>query len=307
MRYRPSPLSLLALGLLLVASSTSAAKVKVTATLPSLAALAQDVGGPHVEVEVLASPHQDPHYVDPRPSYVLHLAKADLLVVNGLELEAAWLAPLLVQSRNPKIQLGNAGYLDASLVVARQQVPQGGIDRSQGDIHPGGNPHFLFDPRQAERIAQELGRRLALIDPAHGAEFEQRASDLIVKLHDFADAQRARFAALPAARRKVVSYHSSLVYLYDWLGLVEIATIEPKPGIPPTPAHVAHVLKTMKANGTRLIVQEEYYPKSTSSTLAQLAGGAIVLLDGGAHHREGQSYLDHTQKNVEALYAALSR
>ncbi len=290
-----------------LASPPVDAKVKVAATLPSLAAIAAEVGGDHVEVESLSSAQQDPHYVDPRPSIVIKLARADLLVVNGLELERSWLAPVLLQSRNGRIAVGSAGYFDASLVVKRLGVPQGAVDRSMGDVHPGGNPHFLFDPRQGARVADALGKKLAEIDAEHAADYAKNAAALAASLRAYADEERQRFAALPASRRKVVSYHESLAYLYDWLALERVATLEPRPGIPPDPGHVAKVLKRMKAEGAAVIVQEEFYPASTSSTLSRLAGGRVVKLFGGARFDDDQTYLAHLKQNAEALHDALSR
>lgn len=300
-----SVLALFAFGALF--TSPAAAKVKVAATLPSLAAIAAEVGGAHVEVEALSSPHQDPHYVDPRPSIVVKLARADLLVVNGLELEQAWLGPVLLQSRNSRIAPGGPGYLDASVVVDRKDVPHGHVDRSMGDIHPGGNPHFLFDPRQGARVAEAIGHKLAHVDGRHAAEYTKSAAALAARLRAYADEEEQRFARLPKEKRKVVSYHDSLVYLYGWLGLEPVATIEPRPGIPPDPGHVAKVMKTMKAEGAVVVVQEEFYPSSTSSTLARLTGGQLVTLDGGARFEKQQLYLDHVKHNAKELYEALSR
>jgi len=238
---------------------------------------------------------------------VLVLARADLLLLNGLQLEQSWLAPLLTQSRNPRIQVGAAGYLDASTTVQRIEVPAGAIDRAMGDVHPGGNPHFLFDARQAARVARALGDRLAALDAEHAAGYRARATAFAARLETLAAQQAARFGALPAAKRQVVSYHRSLSYLYDWLGLTEVITVEPKPGVPPDPAHVARVLKTMKAEQLRVIVQEAFYPQRTSTTLAKLAGGTVVVLPGGADAKKGQSYEAHLHEITEALYAAISR
>jgi zinc/manganese transport system substrate-binding protein len=289
------------------AAPAAHAKVKVAATLPSLAALAKHVAGDLADVAALSSPQQDPHYVDARPSLIVTLSRADLLVVNGLQLERAWLQPILVQSRNPNIQLGSAGYLDASTVVTKLQVPQGQVDRAMGDLHPGGNPHFLFDARAAARITRAIGDRLAAVDATNAATYRKNADAYAKKLEAFAAEQAARFRALPDDKRRLVSYHRSLTYLYDWLGLTEVLTVEPKPGVPPDPAHVARVLKTMKAEHLRVIAQERFYPTNTSSTLAKLTAGQVVLLPGGADFDKGQSFDAHLAEVTEALYAALSR
>lgn len=294
---------LLSLLLLCLFGATPAlAEVSVVATLPDLGALARAVGGDRVQVTVLASPAEDPHYVDPRPSFILALNKADLLLLNGMQLEAGWLAPLLVQARNGRIQAGAPGYLDASTVVQPIEVPAT-VDRAQGDIHPGGNPHFLFDPRAAQPIARLIGQRLAAVDPPNAALYQARAEAVATELKGLAEAQRARFAALPVEKRRVVAYHRSLGYLVQWLGLTQVQTVEPKPGIPPNPAHTAQVLQTMKATGARVILQESYYPARVSKTLARLVKGEVLQLAGGTP--KGGRYVDRIKALTDAIHAAL--
>jgi len=292
---------------MIVSNVALAAPVKVVATLPSLAALAAEVGGPLVQVQALSSPRQDPHYVDARPSLVLLLNRADVLVMNGIELEAGWLPPLLLQARNPKIAPGSLGLFDASRFVHLQQVPQGPVSRREGDIHPGGNPHFLLDPRAAASIAEGLARRLAEVDAIHAETYRNSASELAKRLRSLAQEEAARFSRLPAPQRRVCVYHASLVYLLDWLSLEQVATLEPRPGIAPDPQHVAAVLQTMRATGTRVLAQEEFYPQSTSKTLVQLAKARLAVLPGGARFGEGQRYGDHARALAAALYAAVTQ
>jgi zinc/manganese transport system substrate-binding protein len=298
-------LALLVLCGLMLPALPAQAKVKVTATLPDLAAIAMAVGGDEVEVTSLASPKIDPHYVDPRPSLVIQLARADLLILNGLELEASWLDPLLTQSRNARIQSGAPGYLDASTLVELMQVPGRRIDRSMGDLHPGGNPHFTFDPRRGASIAVGVGERLAAIDPSKAETYRTRANAYAGKLLALASEQAARFRALPDDKRRVVAYHRSLAYLEDWLGLEEVITVEPKPGIPPDPGHVARVLKTMKAKSVNVIVQESYYPANTSRTLAKLTKGHLVVLDGGTELAKGDTYEARVRRLADSLFGAI--
>ena len=305
--FRPSAL-LFALGLTLTATAPAAARVQVVATLPDLAALAGEVGGDLVTVTAMVRPTEDPHYVDPKPSLLLPLSRADVLVINGLELEVGWLPPLLVNARNGRIQPGGAGYLDASTVVATKlQIPAGRIDRAQGDIHPGGNPHFTHDPRRAAEVALGLAARFAQVDPEHAKTYLERGQRVATGLRQLAAAQTARFAALPAAKRRVVVYHDSWVYLVDWLGLDQVATVEEKPGVKPSPGHVARVLSAMKQQQARLILQEEYYPRHTSETLSKLAAGELTVLRGGAHIERGETYTQHTLETADLLYEALSK
>ncbi len=295
----------LALALLALAAALPArAELHVVTTLPDLAALAREVGGDRVTVTALVPPEADAHYLDPRPSLLVPLSKADLLVLAGLELESGWLPPLLVSSRNAGIQPGGKGYLDASTVVHRLGVPTS-VDRAQGDIHPGGNPHFTFDPRAARPIVAALAERMAALDPAHAAAYRHSAKHLDLRLAKFAAEQRARFDALPADKRQLIPYHASLIYLTDWLGLTEVTTVEPRPGVAPTPAHVAHVLETIKSRGVGVIAQESYYPKKTSQTLARLSGAELVVLPAGTPADE--DYLTHLRGIADALYAALAR
>lgn len=299
---------LLCLTLISLLVSTSAfAKVKIVASTPDLAAIAQAVGGSEVEVTALASATQDPHYVDARPNLLVPLSRAQMLVVNGLELEVGWLPALLANARNRAIQRNAPGYVDASTFIHVQGVPAPGTDRSSGDVHPGGNPHFTYDPRQGIRVANGIRDALIRIEPAKADLWRSNAATFTGELDRFAQAQRRRFSALPAAKRNIVSYHSSLIYLLDWLTLREAATVEPLPGIDPTPRHTASVLQTMKAQNIRVVLQEEFYPRATSNTLASMTDGEVVILPGATRFDRGQTYLAHMQELADAIFAALQR
>lgn len=296
----------LALCTMLLPISASAGDLKIVATTPDLAALALAIGDTHVEVTALASATEDPHYVDPRPSHVLKLNKADLLVVNGLELEVGWLPGLVVQARNKNIQQGAQGYFDASTVVELLQVPTIAIDRAQGDIHPGGNPHYTHDPRRARDIVKALAKRLAKLDPAHEDDYAANARNLVKQLEELADDYQKKFAKLSSTQRQVVTYHASTIYISDWLGLDEVMQVEPKPGIAPNPKHVAAVLKTMRTREVRLIFQESYYPKKASKKLAQLAKGELVVIAGATRIDKGETYIERVQKMADAILKAAS-
>lgn len=298
-------IGVLALGLWLAIPAWAEAKLKVVATIPSLAAIAKEVGGSDVEVTCLSLPTQDPHFVDARPHLVLALNKADLLVSNGLELEAGWLPVLVNGSRNSKIQTGGRGFLDASTLVHLKQIPRGKVDRSMGDIHPGGNPHYLTDPRNGGKVAVGLAQRLGQLDPAHAADFKQRANTLLQKAQALADQEAARFGQLPAIERHVVTYHQSWIYVIDWLGLIEIGTIEPKPGIAPHPAHVANLLKRMQESHTDAIIQEAYYSPKVGKILAEKSRSQLVVLPGGPQFDKGETYLGYIQQLTNQLYGGL--
>lgn len=288
-------------GVLALWVCTAEAKTKVVATVADLGAIAREVGGDTVDVEVLARPTQDPHFVDPKPSLVLTLSRAQLLVLVGMELETGWLPTLLVGSRNAKLQQGAEGYFDASTVVAPLEVPKTKIDRSMGDIHPGGNPHYTKDPRNALRIAEALAERLKKIDPSTAAKVDQN-------LAAFRDALNARVtqwqAALkPFAGKPVVTFHKSWVYFTAFAGLVELAYVEPKPGIPPDPQHVVRVLGAMRSNKVPLILQEEWYSDKVTETLAAKANAKLVRVPGQTP--DGKRYLDHVDGIVQAVVSAL--
>ncbi len=287
-------------------ASHAVAKVRVVATTADLGALVRAVGGDEVEVTVLAEPSEDPHYVDPRPSFLVALSRAELLVVNGLELEVGWLPPLLVNARNPKVLVGATGFLDASTLVKRVLgVPRGQVDRAMGDIHQGGNPHYTTSPFALADVARGLVAPLARLLPTSRAALAQRAEAVATRLTQLASSWRQRFDALDSARRRVVVYHESYPYLVDWLGLSQVAAVENKPGIKPSPAHVADVMRAMRAQGVKVILQEEWHADATSKTLARLTSGVVVALPGGA--RGGQAIEAHVEAVARRVYDAVSR
>lgn len=294
------------LGLCMVAGAPAArAKPTLVATLPDLGAVARAVAGDDWEVVVLAEATEDPHYVDPRPSFLVTLAKADALLFNGLDLEIGWLPPLIQNARNPKVQLGSPGHIDASRFVrALLQVTTGKVDRAMGDIHPGGNPHFNLGPDAVIELARGLAGHLTLLDGKNAAAYSRRAEALATAIGAVKTRERARFDALSPEQKRVVVYHDSLPYLVEWLGLEQVATVENKPGIRPSPAHVAEVLATMKARGARVILQEIWQPEAASKNLAALAGGKVVALQGGAGARE--DYAARLEALAEAVYRALA-
>lgn len=294
--------------LLMVLTLTSVhahAALTVVTTTTDLAALTQAIGGERVKVMALARPNEDPHYVDPKPSHVLKLNKADMLVFNGLELEIGWLPKLVVQARNTKVAQGARGYVNASSVVRVIRTQQG-ADRSQGDVHPGGNPHFLLDPNQGLRVAALIASRLSALDPKGKAFYDARLKGLKVTLKGIALRHSKKFKALPERARRVVTYHDSTVYLSKWLGLKEILQVEPKPGISPSPKHIVLVLKTMRAQGSRVIIQEAYYPRKVSTKLTTLAKGKLVVIAGGAKVKTNQTYAQRVDLMATAIYSALS-
>jgi zinc/manganese transport system substrate-binding protein len=293
-------LEILLLGLALLLTSTSAwAKLQVVATTPALASVAAEVGGKNVSVTSLALPTQDPHFVDAKPSLALTLAKADVLLSVGLDLEIGWLPTLITGSKNGKIQPGAGGFLECSQFVKILEVPTGTVDRSQGDVHPKGNPHYMYDPRQAARVVKGISDKLGKLDPAHAGEYKKNALALIKKL---GASTRGWEKALVAAKgKKVVGYHKSFGYLANWLGLSIVEHVEPRPGIPPNPHHVTHVIDTMKKENVKALLQESYYPRKTSDLIAKEAGATVIQISGGPDFRAGKSYIAHIDAIVKQL------
>jgi zinc/manganese transport system substrate-binding protein len=287
----------------LAAAAPAHAAVEIVATVPDLASIAKEIGGAKVRVTALSLPSQDPHFVDAKPSLVLRLNRADLLIAVGLDLEVGWLPPLQTQARNRAIQRGGRGYLECASHVRVLDAVGAAADRAEGDVHPGGNPHYLYDPRQAVRCARAIGARLGALDPGNARHYRANLDAFVARL----EAARRGWEQRLAAHRgePVISYHKSMTYLVAWLGLDEVTTLEPRPGIPPTSRHVASVIKVGKQRGVRVILQEGYYPDRTSTLVARKLGARVVKLPGGADVGRGETYLDHMERFVADLEAAL--
>lgn len=275
----------------------------VVATTPDLAALSKAVGREHVKVTALALHTQDPHWVDPRPHLALDLARADLLLITGADLETSWLPTLQVGSRNREIQIGGRGFLDCSSLVELRNVPAGKVDRAQGDVHPTGDPHYMLDPRAVERVAVGIAKRMAALDPPHKAAYLENTR---VFLQELRKARKRWEERLKAARgAEFISYHASLGYLADWLGVRVVETVEPRPGIPPNPRHVAHVVEVARAHKVRVILQESWYPTTTSRLIAKKAAAKLVQISGMPNFPAGQSYIAFMSDIVERVAKAL--
>ena len=296
--------SLLAAALAALLPARAHAKLAIVATVPDLGALAREIGGDRVGVTTLALPTQDPHFVDARPNLALALNKADLLLSIGLGLEVGWLPTLQTAARNPKIQNGSSGFLECSQFVKLLGVPTVAVDRSQGDIHPTGNPHYLYDPRAAVLVARGIARRLGELDPKNAQIYDTNAKGFSDRLEAARRGWEKQLAPLRGSA--IITFHKSWVYLSDWLGLDEVGYIEPKPGIPPNPSHVARLLGLGKQRKVRLVLQEAYYPDSTSKFLGGKLGAATLKLAGGTDFRANQSYLGRMQALVKQLAATLA-
>lgn len=251
------------------------AAVSVFACEPEWAALAKEVGGDKVKTFSATTAMQDPHHIEARPSLIARLRNADLLVCSGSELEVGWLPLLLTQSGNGRLQAGSPGYIEASQLVPRLEVPSV-VDRSLGDVHPGGNPHIQTDPRNIARVAGVLAQRLAALDPGNAAFYRQRESEFEKRWQ----AAIARWQAQAAKLKGVplVEHHKGFTYLIAWLGMREVGDLEPKPGIPPTTAHLAELVERLKVAPAKMIVYSSYDDPRPAQFLSERTGIPAIML-----------------------------
>src|SRR6476620_12117579 len=281
-------------------------KLNVVSTTEDLGALAREVSGDRVSVTSLAKGYQDPHFVDPKPSFILAVSRADLLIVVGRELEIGWLTPLLTSSRNSKIQPGSNGYLDASLNVKILEIPTGQITRAMGDVHPLGNPHYWLEPGNGRRIAEAIRDKFSQLSPANASYFAQRYTDFDTRL--VAGEKRWDATLAPYKGTKIVTFHRSWPNFMERWGLDVVGYVEPKPGIPPTPQHTIEVIDEMKRQGAKLIIVEPYFDLKTPQAIANQVGGKVLVLApsvGGA--KEATDYIQLFEYDVNQLTAALKQ
>ena len=267
-------LLLLSLVGLVVPRAAEAKKLNVVTATTDLSALAAEVGGDKVQVESIAKGYQDPHFVEAKPSFLLKLRQADLLITVGLQLEIGWLPPLINQSGNARIQVGAAGYLDASQFAEILDIPTGPVTRAQGDVHPLGNPHYWLDPDNGRRIARGIAAKFGDLDPSNTAYYQERFQDFDKRLS--AAEQKWDAEMNPYHGRKVVTYHNSFPNFAKHFHLSVIGYVEPRPGIPPTPSHTIELIGLMKRENCKVILVEPYFDLKTPQSIARDTGGQVV-------------------------------
>lgn len=258
---------------LLVLAVPAQAALRVLACEPEWGALAQALGGNLVDVSVATSALQDPHQIQAKPSLIARARNADLVVCTGAELEIGWLPVLLQQSGNAKVQPGQPGHFAAADFVRKLDVPTQ-LDRADGDVHAAGNPHIQTDPRNIALVAAALGARLQQVDPANAAQYARQQADFSQRWQQAQSRWTAQ--AAPLKGLPVVSQHKAFTYLYDWLGLKEVAVLEPKPGVEPSAAHLQGVLTTLKATPARMVLYAAYQDPRPSEWLSHNAGVPAV-------------------------------
>jgi len=260
--------------LMLAIAPGAARKLRVVATTNDLKWAVEQIGGKNVEVVALMHPLQNPHTVQPRPSFIVQLNRADLLVRIGLDYEEPWLPPLVEESRNPKIRRGGVGDVDASIGIPLLEIPQGRITREQGEVHIFGNPHYWLDPENMKIIARNIANGLRRIDPANADEYERNLKRLERMMDDLLD-ETLKLAA-PLRGEKFVAYHTTWSYLANRYGFRVIGYLEPKPGIPPSASHLADLIVRMRQEKAKVIIKEPFYENRIPNMVAQRTGAKVV-------------------------------
>ena len=281
------------------------AKLNVVATTPDLASIAKEIGGDHIDLTILAKPTEDPHFVDAKPSLIVKLNRADVLVEGGAELEIGWLPNLLDQSRNAKLAAGAPGHVVCSQGVPLKEIPTA-LDRSKGDIHAAGNPHYLVDPANAKIVAQNITEAFCGLDEKSAAAYRANLKHFTEAL----DAKKVEWQKQlePFKGQQVVAYHNSWLYFGDCFGLKIDLFLEPKPGVPATPRHLADVILKMKADKMHVILVDPYLDRRTAETVASRTGATVVDMTqfpGGVKGTEG-GYIALMNYLVNAVAKALA-
>ncbi|HSS45049.1 MAG TPA: metal ABC transporter substrate-binding protein [Thermoanaerobaculia bacterium] len=293
------------LALLLLITSPALATVHVVTSIQDFASLADAVGGQRVETFALSRGYQDPHFVEPKPSFVLKVSRADLLIVAGLELEVGYLPPLLDQSRNEKIRPGAQGYLDASIGCDILERPTGVVTRAMGDVHPFGNPHYWLDPNNGRIIARAIAAKLSSLDSAGAAEYKANLAVFEARL---AEAERRWDALLlPYAGTEVVTYHNSWPNFLKRFHLVAAGYIEPKPGIPPSPSHTLEIINLMREKKIAVILMEPYFDEKTPKSIgAKTAARLLTFVPSVGGVAEAKDYIALFDYDIKLLADALA-
>jgi zinc/manganese transport system substrate-binding protein len=292
--------------LLLVPAGSARAqgKLNVVATTQDLASIAAEVGGDRITIDSISKGYQDPHFVEAKPSFILKLQRADLLIAVGRELEIGWLPPLVNQSRNARIQPGANGYLDASLQARILDIPQGQITRAMGDVHPLGNPHYWLDPENGKIIARSIAAKLGALRPNDRAYFEQRLADFTARVD--AGMKRWQAAMAPYKGVKVTTYHRSYTNFAERFGLDVIGYVEPRPGIPPSPQHTLDLINEMRRQNVKLVLVEPYFDLKTPNAIGRQTGARVLVVPpsvGGT--KETTDYLKLFDYNIDLLVKAI--
>jgi zinc/manganese transport system substrate-binding protein len=274
MNRRTFPIALAAV--LLAWPAGARAQLKVVTSTTDLYDIATAVGGSRIKATHIGEGYQDPHFIEAKPSFVLQLRNADVWAFVGLDLEIGWMPLLLDGARNPKIRMGGSGYLDVSKAIPVIDVPSGNVDRSQGDVHPLGNPHYWLDPANAKRMAHLFAQKFSELDPQGAATYGKNEAAFDARIDSAAQSWAPALAKLRG--KPIVAWHTSWRYFAEYTGVNIVGFMEPKPGVPPSPAHLAGLIQTMKRTGAKVIVMEPFYDRKTADFVAKQTGAKVLVL-----------------------------
>ncbi|MGD0597147.1 MAG: metal ABC transporter substrate-binding protein [Sedimentisphaerales bacterium] len=294
------------LGILLILPTClcfGADKLNIVTTTPTFASIAESVGGEHVSVTSIGSGDEDPHFIQAKPSYMMKARKADLWICVGMELEIGYEGLILQGSRNPKIQINTPGHLDASEGILKLELPTGKVDRSMGDVHPMGNPHYWLDPYNGKIIAKNICQRLKQFDSDHAGDYDHNLAAFLSKLDNAMTGWVAKLK--PFEHSKIVTYHRSWPYFANRFNLDVVAELEPKPGIPPGPGHILEVINTMKSEKAMVILMEPFYNRDDAEAVAKKTDAKVVVVP-NAVNEQVKDYIAMLDNVVNRLSDALS-
>jgi ABC-type Zn uptake system ZnuABC Zn-binding protein ZnuA len=298
-----------ALGAALIAApfvgpSTAQAQLKVVTSTTDLYDIAKEVGGNKITATHIGEGYQDPHFIEAKPSFVLQLRNADVWAFVGLDLEIGWMPLLLQGARNPKLDPGKPGYVDASRVISVLDIGRGNIDRSQGDVHPLGNPHYWLDPENGRRIAKLFQETFTTLDPKNASVYEANAKAFTQRLDAAERTWQADLAKIKG--QPVVAWHTSWRYFAEYTGMNIVGFMEPKPGVPPSPSHLAGLIQTMKQSGAKVIIMEPFYDKKTADFVAGKTGAKVLVMPPSVGGTKGlDDYIQLMGSDIHQLAAAL--
>ncbi|MDP6735060.1 MAG: metal ABC transporter substrate-binding protein [Nitrospinaceae bacterium] len=291
--------------LFLTVTSVQAKKISIVTTTTDIASITREIGGDFVSVDSIAKGGQDPHYIQAKPSYMVKLNRADLLIYQGLQLEMEWLSLLIEGARNPKVWPLQPGHLDLSRVIEPLEIPIGDLDRSMGHVHPQGNPHYNLSPSNAIKMANAIADTLSLLDQENEIVYRKNLDQFVLNINDRLSNWKSRLNKI--SNKKVIVFHRTWIYLFTEFGIDQIGTIEKLPGVPPTPMHLAKIKNLIEKNNVRAIIQAVHYDSKFPDLLSSKTGVKTVVLPafvGGVP--EATNYLSTMEYIVTKLENAFS-
>ena len=294
----------LAVGAPLAGVGKAASQLKVVTSTTDLYDIAKAVGGNKITATHIGEGYQDPHFIEAKPSFVLQLRDADVWAFVGLDLEIGWMPLLLQGARNPKLQPGKPGYVDASRVITVLDMARGNVDRSQGDVHPLGNPHYWLDPENGRRIAKLFRDTFSQLDAKNASTYAANADAFTQRLDAAEQSWKADLAKIKG--QPVVAWHTSWRYFAEYTGMNIVGFMEPKPGVPPSPSHLAGLIQTMKQTGAKVIVMEPFYDRKTADFVASKTGAKVLVLPPSVGGTKGlDDYIRLMTNDIHQLAASL--